>query len=183
MDESLLIIRLMEENANGRGCKCMLKLACVNWIWLHAYSKTCSWTHCFLSVPVTFVITQTTTFWLPCEAHRDYVEWCERLRKSSAEWWDITEAMEGCTSTHTCVIRAAERASSCVCELGGVNPLLINGCTCCAEDTNGSVFHACMHAPHSVSASRTLSLFWYISASLYPCPLFKVAWRAVSVWE
>lgn len=56
-----------------------------------------------------------------------------------------------------CVIRAAERDPSCVCELGGVNPLLINGCMCCAEDADGSVIHACMHAPHSVSASLTPS--------------------------
>lgn len=69
----------------------------------------------------------------------------------------------------TCVTGAAERDSSCVCELGGVNPLLINGCTCCAEDTNGSVIHACMHAPHSVSASLTPSLLIYFCLSL-PLP-------------
>lgn len=74
--------------------------------------------------------------------------------------------MEGCTSTHTCVIRAAERGSSCVCELGGVNPLLINGCACCAEDTNGSVIHACMHAPHPcLCLARSLSFDIFLPLS------------------
>lgn len=53
-----------------------------------------------------------------------------------------------------CVARGSLRACEWdECALGGVNPVLINDCVCCAEDTGSSAIHACVCLALSLSLS------------------------------
>lgn len=51
------------------------------------------------------------------------------------------------------------------CALRGVNPVLINDCMCCAEDTGSSVIHVCVSLAFALSLSLP-----YLSVYLAPPP-------------
>lgn len=88
--ESLLIIRLMEVNANGRGYKYMHKLACVEWKWLYTYSYMYIHIHVVETTVLLHRIPwfeKINTSWLPLEKNAGLFgivqnSLLQRLRKS-----------------------------------------------------------------------------------------------------